>query len=90
MKVRELVLLFSQSVGDGVPLGFGLGLAFLGEDRLEHRGHGRALLGRSVRQGVAHPVNPTALMVALKTRRGEVGGVAEVVEIRRRCNLQVT
>ena len=58
----ELVLLFSQSVGDGVPLGFGLGLAFVGEDRLEHRGHGRALLGRSVRQGVAHPVNPTALM----------------------------
>jgi hypothetical protein len=47
-------------------LGLGLGLAVLGEDRLEHRRHRSALLGallgRSMRQGVAHPVNPTALM----------------------------
>ena len=58
----ELVLLFAECIGDGVPLGFRVGLAFLGEDRLEHRRHGRALLGRGMRQGVAHPVNPTALM----------------------------
>ena len=47
---------------DSVPLGFRVGLAFLGEDRLEHRGHRGALPGRGMGQGVAHPVNPAALM----------------------------
>lgn len=51
-------LLFVERIGDGVPLGFGLGLAFLGVDRLERRRNCGALLSRSMRQGVARFRNP--------------------------------
>jgi len=58
----KLGLLLPERVGDDSPLGLRFGLGILGEDRLQHRRHRRALLGRGVRQGVAHPVNPAALM----------------------------
>ena len=45
-----------------LPLGFGICLVFLGEDRLQHRGHGHALLGRGMGERVAHPVNAAALV----------------------------
>jgi hypothetical protein len=39
------------------------------EDRLEHRGHRRALLGLDMRQGIAHPVNTAALERAVEHPR---------------------
>ncbi len=41
----------------------------LGEDRLQHRRHSRALLGPDVLQGIAHPVNAAALERAVETPR---------------------
>lgn len=62
----ELVLVLAQGIGDSIPLGLRLGLAFLGEDRLQHGRDRGALLGRGVRQGVAHPVNPAALLGSIE------------------------
>ena len=67
----ELGLLLAQGVSHDLPLGFGLGLGLLCEDRLQHRRHRGALLGRGVSQGVAHPVNAAPLMGRIEdTARG--------------------
>lgn len=58
----KLWLLFSQGVCHDLPLGFGLGLGLLRDDRFRHRRDRRALLGRSMGQGVPHPVNAAPLV----------------------------
>ena len=58
----ELWLLLAQSVGHDLPLGFGLGLDLLSEDRFQNCRHVRALLGRRMGQGVSHPVNAAPLV----------------------------
>ena len=58
----ELGLLLPESIRDGIPLSFGIRLVLLGEDGLQHRGHGRPLLGRGMGERVPHPVNATALV----------------------------
>jgi hypothetical protein len=60
----ELFDLLAQCVGDGFPLGLGVGLGFLSEDRLQHRRNRVALLGRRMCQRVSHPVNPAPLVVS--------------------------
>jgi hypothetical protein len=42
----------------------------LGEDGLEQGDNGGALLGRDMRQSIAHPMNATALMGGMEDLRG--------------------
>ncbi|EJU11880.1 hypothetical protein LH128_16678 [Sphingomonas sp. LH128] len=58
----ELLVSFTQGIGDVVPLfvgGFG---ALLGEDRLEHGYDSGTLFGTDMCQSIAHPVHATALL----------------------------
>ncbi|KFI24621.1 hypothetical protein CG50_09560 [Paenirhodobacter enshiensis] len=55
-------MLLAQGVRHDGPLRLGVGLGFLGEDRLQHRRYRGALLRRSMGPFIAHPVNATTLL----------------------------
>ena len=52
----------SERLRDSIPPGSGIRLVLLGEDGVQHRGHGCPLLGRGMGERIPHPVNATALV----------------------------